>query len=241
MKHLGLIAVFIVFYTEVNSQSVVQQCLTEQLRNNTDNNNNNFNAANQQQQQSVELATLSAFQSICGNYAGYIECFQNRLWGSNDASDLFLSLMFQPQSMTIAYRGLCHNLDAIEQNIQCLLSTPEVQRCYDNFNEGVQRVTGLQTQGQLPRDTLQEMACNVSVSRYQCETAVYRFCDERSGQVMQDFFFAGVPQQCRDTTGVTSPFVDLWGGAAGVTGSRPLYVIAALATVSIVLWRDSFL
>ena len=67
----------------------------------------------------------------------------------------------------------------------------------------------------------------MSISRYQCETAVYRFCDQASGQVMQDFFFAGVPQECRDTTRVRSRYVDLWGGAASVRGSTSLYFVTA--------------
>ncbi|KAL8607287.1 hypothetical protein ACOMHN_047618 [Nucella lapillus] len=258
MNRLLLIAACMLIWVEVNSQSVVQQCLTDQIRNrnndnndnnddnninnnNNNNNNNNVNNNNnfnQQQSQSAEEATFNAFQSICQNYPGYIECFQNRLWGSTDASDRFLALLFRPQCMTIAYRGLCQNLEVIQENIRCLLSTPEVRHCYDNFNNGVQQVVTQQNQGQQPRATLQQLACNISVARYQCETAVYKSCDAEAGRVMLDFFYAGVPQECRNTTGVTSLFVQLWGGAAGITGSRVLYVFSAGL---VLLWTAVFL
>ncbi|KAK7097786.1 uncharacterized protein [Littorina saxatilis] len=219
MKLVILIVAFVSQWMEVNSQSVAQQCLTEQIRNN--------NLLNNQQQVSPEGATLSAFQSICQNYPEYIQCFQTRLRGSNDLSDAFLSLLFDPRAMTVAYRGLCQDLDVIQRNIQCLLSTPQVRRCYDNFNQGVQQVIGLENQGQLPRVTLEEIACNVSVSRYQCETAVYRFCDQHAGRVMQDFFFAGVPAECRRITRVRSRYADLWGGADSVRASTSLYFVTA--------------
>jgi len=211
----------------VSGQSVSQQCLTEQIRNNQNN-------ALGQQQATPEDATLSAFQSICRNYPGYIQCFNTRLGASTDMSDAFLNLLFEPNSMSIAYQGLCFDLDVIEDNIQCLLSTPEVRRCYDNFNQGVQQVVNLSNQGQLPLVTLEEIACNISISRYQCETAVYRFCDERSGQVMQDFFFAGVPKECRRTTGVRSRYVDLFGGASSLRASTSLLTITAtIITVTV--------
>ncbi|KAK7452270.1 hypothetical protein BaRGS_00039751, partial [Batillaria attramentaria] len=125
----------------------------------------------------------------------------------------------------------------IEENIQCLLSTPQVRQCYDIFNQGVQQVINLQNQGQLPRVTLQELACNVSISRYQCETAVYRFCDRESGRIMEDFFFAGVPQECRDITGVRSRYIDMWGGASSVRGSIFLYFTTAVAVFALGLLR----
>jgi hypothetical protein len=53
---------------------------------------------------------------------------------------------------------------------------------------------------------------------------------------MQDFFFAGVPGDCRRVAGVRSRYIDLWGGAASVRGSTSLYYVttAALAVMALV-------
>ncbi|XP_005101227.2 uncharacterized protein LOC101861514 [Aplysia californica] len=134
--------------------------------------------------------------------------------------------------MELAYTGLCTlDLEELRQNIRCLLSTPEIRRCYATFNQGINQIAGLQRQQQLPRVTMEQLACNVSVARYQCETAVYRFCNARAGEIMQDFFFAGVTQECRDATGVRSRYVDIFtGGAVTLTypGTVPLMLAALL-------------
>ncbi|PVD35043.1 hypothetical protein C0Q70_06324 [Pomacea canaliculata] len=86
-------------------QSVAQQCLLEQLRNV---NNNNIN---QQQPTTAQEATLNAFHSICQNFQQYIQCFRDRLPNSNDPPDAFLSLLFDPLAMDVAYRGLCQDIN----------------------------------------------------------------------------------------------------------------------------------
>ncbi|CAL1538213.1 unnamed protein product [Lymnaea stagnalis] len=197
-----------IVYTEAQAQSVAQQCLTEQIR------NNNLNNVPNQQNGTPEGITMAAFDSICRNYNSYINCFETRLPRSNNPADRFLQLVFSRRNMEIAYEGLCSlDLNNLRRNIRCLLSTPEVRRCYNNFNQGVTQVVQLETQNQLPRVRLEELACNVSVGRYRCETAVYSFCNIQAGQIMQDFFYAGVTHDCRQATGVTSRYTQLFNGS----------------------------
>ena len=106
-------------------------------------------------------------------------------------------------------RGLCDgDLDGLSNNIECLLSTtPGVRRCYDDFNSGINRVIALQSAGTLSLSNLEDLACNVSVRRFSCETSIYSACASEAGEIMRNFFFGGVPQMCRDLTGVTSAYV----------------------------------
>ncbi|KAK3774127.1 hypothetical protein RRG08_065787 [Elysia crispata] len=232
--------------SSVTSQSVAQNCLNAQIRNNLqdadgdniiNNNNNNLNNdnnnngndnngnENQINQQRAEDVTIAAFESICRNYENYITCFEGRLPLSNQPADRFLQLVFTRGNMEVAYQGLCTlDLQELRNVIRCVLSTPEVRRCYNNFNRGVNQVVNLINQNQLPAVTLQELACNVSVGRYRCETAVYAQCDPAAGRIMRDFFYAGVTNDCREDTGVTSRYTAKFGGTAQIVGSGLLLV-----------------
>ncbi|KAH9509954.1 hypothetical protein Btru_044710 [Bulinus truncatus] len=213
----------------VKAQSVAQQCLTEQIR------NNNLNVQNQQNG-TPEGITLAAFEAICRNYNSYINCFETRLPRSNNPADRFLQLVFTRHNMENAYEGLCTlDLHTLRQDIRCLLSTPEVRRCYNVFNQGVNQVVQLENQNQIPRLRLEELACNVSVARYRCETAVYTFCNIRVGQIMQDFFYAGVTSDCRQQTGVFSRYTQLFNSSTYIRGS--LWIIVLTALVFIFHWK----
>ncbi|KAK6975489.1 hypothetical protein BgiMline_021851 [Biomphalaria glabrata] len=222
----------------VTGQSVAQQCLTEQIRNN--NVNNNVPVQQNQVPQNPEGVTLAAFESICRNYREYINCFETRLPRSQNPADRFLQLVFTRHNMENAYEGLCTlDLPTLRDNIRCLLSTPEVRRCYNVFNQGVNEVVNLENRNTVPRLRLEELACNVSVNRYRCETAVYAFCNSRVGQIMQDFFFAGVTSDCRAQTGAFSRYTQLFNGS---TKNQTSFWIFALATMLFIFqWkRTSF-
>ncbi|ESO94032.1 hypothetical protein LOTGIDRAFT_228686 [Lottia gigantea] len=225
MLRLIILIVCCVFY-QVDCQSVAQQCLTEQIRN---------NAGNTRQlaiQQSPETTTLNAFRSICSNFDSYIRCFQSRLPGSIDSTDRFLTLMFDYRAMWTAYRGLCSDLNVLATRIRCLLSTPEVRRCYDIFNQGVTQVVNLQSQSRLDEYGLRNLACNVSVQRYQCETQVYSFCDAQAGEIMQSFFYAGVPPTCRDYTGTYSRYTHMYGSGEITSISNLLFTLPIFLIIS---------
>ncbi|KAK6168525.1 hypothetical protein SNE40_021038 [Patella caerulea] len=224
MYRLLFITVVGLFY-QVEGQSVAQQCLTEQIR-------NNVGTRQLGLQQSPETTTLNAFRSICSNFDNYIRCFETRLPGSIDSTDRFLSLMFDYRAMWIAYRGLCSDLPILQNRIRCLLSTPEVRRCYDNFNQGVSQVVNIQGQGRLDEYGLRNMACNVSLQRYQCETQVYSFCDAQAGEIMQSFFYAGVPPTCRDNSGIYSRYIHLYGAGETARISTMLFLIPIVLGLS---------
>ncbi|RUS82251.1 hypothetical protein EGW08_009989 [Elysia chlorotica] len=250
-------------YSPVSCQSVAQNCLNAQIRdnlqnvggvddnivnsnnilnidrnnnNNIRNNNVNENNANENidNLQRAEDVTIAAFESICRNYDNYITCFEGRLPLSNQPADRFLQLVFTRGNMEVAYQGLCTlDLQDLRNVIRCVLSTAEVRRCYNNFNRGVNQVVNLINQNQLPAVTLQELACNVSVGRYRCETAVYAQCDPAAGRIMRDFFYAGVTDACRRETGVTSRYTAKFGGSAQIAASGVLllccFIFASLS------------
>ncbi|XP_046352750.1 uncharacterized protein [Haliotis cracherodii] len=205
------------YLASAQQQSVAQQCLTEQVRANQ----NNFGTtqANGRRQartrNNAQTATLNAFRAICQNFESYIRCFETRLRGSTVANDNFLNLIFNADDMRAAYRGLCGDLPRLEDNIRCLLTTPQVQRCYDNFRQSVVQVVNIGRQGRLNQGDLENVACNVSVARYQCETQVYSFCNSQAGEIMRSFFFAGLPNRCRRNTGVTSRYSAMFGRLNG--------------------------
>ncbi|CAG5114546.1 unnamed protein product, partial [Candidula unifasciata] len=125
----------------------------------------------------------------------------------------------------------------LRRNIRCLLSTPAIQACYNTFNQGVNQVVNLQTQNRAPRETLQTLACNVSVARYQCETDIYSRCDARTGQIMQDFFFAAVPGDCRRATGVRSRYVDIFNAGSVSGGKTSSIVNFMILTILAFVWK----
>ncbi|BFZ24294.1 hypothetical protein BsWGS_27333 [Bradybaena similaris] len=215
-----LLAILVI--TSTLAQSVVQECLTEQIR-------VNQNSSIQIPQNiTAEATTIEAFHSICSHYMEYVKCFLTRSHPSDHPADRFLRLLFSPSDLHLAYRGLCTlDLDILQLNIRCLLSTPEVRRCYSNFNQGISKVVNLERQKKLPRSTVQELACNVSVTRYLCETDVYASCDARIGKIMQDFFFAGLPATCRTAAGVSSRYVSTINGSDERYGCRHLLIILA--------------
>ncbi|XP_059169181.1 uncharacterized protein LOC131950963 [Physella acuta] len=226
MFFLGILLTVATQVVSSNGQSVAQQCLTEQIR------NNNLNPPIPNQNGgNPEAITMAAFDSICRNYNSYLNCFESRLPGSNQPADRFLQLVFTRRNMHTAYEGLCTlDLEHLRRNIRCLLSTPEVRRCYALFNQGVNQVVALENQNnqQLPRGALQDLACNVSVARYRCETAVYSFCNRQVGQIMQDFFYAGVTNDCRHQTGVRSRYTALFNGGPVATASLVMTVLMIL-------------
>ncbi|GFR86633.1 hypothetical protein ElyMa_004204100 [Elysia marginata] len=242
-------------FSSVTCQSVAQRCLNAQIRDNFqgadgDNNNNNNiinennvlnnennarnNNENQANLQRAEDVTIAAFASICRNYQTYINCFEGSLPLSNQPADRFLNLVFTRGNMEVAYQGLCTlDLEELQGVIRCVLSTPEVRQCYNNFNRGVNQVVQLIDQNVLPAVTLQQLACNVSVGRYRCETAVYNLCNSAAGRIMRDFFYAGVTDTCREDTGVTSRYTAKFGGTSQIVGSGLLVVFCfALASIS---------
>ncbi|XP_041359505.1 uncharacterized protein LOC121375885 [Gigantopelta aegis] len=115
--------------------------------------------------------------------------------------------------MRTAYRGLCKDLNVLQRRMQCLLTTPQIQQCYNNFRSAVIQVVNIGRQGGMQRRDLEAIACNVSIARYQCETQVYSFCDQQAGEIMRNFFYAGLPGRCRQSTGVVSRYTQMWGGA----------------------------
>ncbi|GFO18354.1 hypothetical protein PoB_004485900 [Plakobranchus ocellatus] len=76
---------------------------------------------------------------------------------------------------------------------------------------------------------------NVSVGRYRCETAEYAQCDAAAGRIMRDFFYAGVTDDCREDTGVTSRYTAKFGGGAQILGNRFALVFCAL-----IVWLTVF-
>ncbi|BFZ14887.1 hypothetical protein BsWGS_17926 [Bradybaena similaris] len=222
-----LIAALLV--TTTYAQTVAQQCLTEQFRITNSNTSPN----------TPEGTTMAAFDSICRNYENYVTCFQTHLPASNIPADRFLLLVFSRPDMERAYRGLCTNdLENLRRNIRCVVSTPAVRACYNTFNQGVDQIVNLQAQNRVPRETLQTLACNVTVTRYHCEIDIYSRCDARAGQTMQDFFFATLPGECRRATGVTSRYVAVFNGG-NVHGEKlwSSLVNPLILTVLVFVWK----
>uniref|UniRef100_A0A0B6ZZV6 Uncharacterized protein n=1 Tax=Arion vulgaris TaxID=1028688 RepID=A0A0B6ZZV6_9EUPU len=98
--HLVLLAAALII-TITSAQSVVQQCMSEQITNKLSKNGNN------QKNITPEATTTAAFESICHNYANYMNCFQARLHLSDHPADRFLQLIFSQPDMLRAYKGLC--------------------------------------------------------------------------------------------------------------------------------------
>ena len=76
---------------------------------------------------------------------------------------------------------------------------------------------------------------SVSVGRYRCETAQYAQCDPSAGRIMRDFFYAGITNECREDTGVTSQYTTKFGGTAVIAGSGFLVACCAfLASLTLI-------
>ncbi|XP_014776230.1 uncharacterized protein LOC106873399 [Octopus bimaculoides] len=149
---------------------------------------------------------------------------------------MFLNLLYQNESMHISYAGICHDVNDLIKGTQCLAITEELKVCYNNFARSLSMITE-KFEAPLPdhpaSGTLKASACNVTVTRYKCELAIYRRCSKRVGQIMMNFLVGALPSRCQIQMGVTSEYTAMYGSnISRVTSSWPVVFLCVLLTLN---------
>ncbi|GAB1603991.1 hypothetical protein Ahia01_000680400 [Argonauta hians] len=158
--------------------------------------------------------------------------------------DIFVELLYQNDSMHIAYAGICRDINVLAANSNCLRVTDDLRRCYVLFGEEVgsiiQRFPAPLDRNQ-PDRNLREEACNVTVRRYQCELTLYGRCNRNVGRVMANYLYGALPTRCQRQMNVRSDYTREFGTGSILTYSMPTAVSCVLISLNVYLYQPTLL